>query len=62
MLKGLTSPCLREVKFPNKKNPIVGCLYRHPTSNISIDDFNNLHISPILQIISTEKRAMCLNG
>ena len=51
-----------EVKFPNKKNLIVGCLYRHPTSNISVDDFNNLHISPILQIISTEKKQCVLMG
>ena len=45
-----------EIVFPNKKNLIVGCIYRHPSSTISIQDFTNLHLNPILQKISLEKK------
>ena len=62
MSRGNFESSFIEVKFPNKKNLIVGRLHRHPTSNISIDDFNDLHISPILQIISTEKKQCVLMG
>ena len=40
-----------EVQFPKRKNLIVGCVYRHPQSNISIHDFTNLYFDPILQKI-----------
>ena len=44
-----------EIQFPKKRNLIVGCVYRHPGSDISIQDFSNFHLSPILQKISIEK-------
>ena len=40
-----------EVKFPKKKNLIVGCIYRHPSSKISLKDFTNLHLSAQLKSI-----------
>ena len=51
-----------EIIFPNKKNLIVGCIYRHPTSSISIQDFSNIHLDPILQKISLEKKQCVLMG
>ena len=30
-----------EIKFPNKKNLVVGCVYRHPNSNISVHNLAN---------------------
>ena len=29
-----------EIIIPNKKNQIVGCIYSHPSSSISIEDFS----------------------
>ena len=29
-----------EIKFPKKKNLVIGCIYRHPTSIIPIQDVN----------------------
>ena len=40
-----------EIHFPNKKNLIVGSIYRHPSSEISIQDFTNRHLDPVLQKI-----------
>ena len=51
-----------EIIFPNKKNLIVGCIYRHPTSSISIEDFCKLQLDPILQKISLEKKQCVLMG
>ena len=44
-----------EIKFPKKKNLIVGCIYRHPSSKISVKDLPNLHLDPVLQTIGLEK-------
>ena len=46
-----------EAIFPKRKNLIVGCIYRHP-SEISVKDFNNLHLGPVLQKISAEKNSV----
>ena len=51
-----------EIKFPHKKNLIVGCIYRHPSSKISVKDFSNQHLEPILQKISSEKKQCILMG
>ena len=51
-----------EIQFPKKRNLIVGCVYRHPGSDISIQDFTNLHLSPILQKISFENKQCALMG
>ena len=41
-----------EVIMPKKTNMIVGCIYRHPDSNI--DDFNSNYVRPILHKLSKE--------
>ena len=44
-----------EIKFKGKKNLIVGCIYRHPTSKMTFEDFNQLIIEPLLDKINKEK-------
>ena len=51
-----------EIIFSNKKNLIVGCIYRHPNSSISIKDFTNIHLEPILHKISLENKQCILMG
>ena len=51
-----------EVQFPKRKNIIVGCVYRHPQSNISIHDFTNLYFDPILQKNSLENKQCIIMG
>ena len=51
-----------EIKFLKKKNLIVGCIYRHPTSKISIQDFNQDYIDPLLQKISSENKLCAIMG
>ena len=35
-----------EIVKPNKKDVIIGCIYRHP--NMDLSEFNNHHILPML--------------
>ena len=51
-----------EIMIPDRKNLIVGCVYRHPSSSISISDFASKHIEPILYKISKEKKECALMG
>ena len=51
-----------EIVFPNKKKLIIGCIYRHPSSSISIEEFTNVHLNPILQKISLENKQCALMG
>ena len=51
-----------EIQFTGKKNLIIGCIYRHPTSDISIHDFTNTHLEPVLQKISFENKQCVLMG
>ena len=51
-----------EIVFPDRKNLIVGCVYRHPTSDISMRDFADTHLEPILHKISQEKKECALMG
>ena len=51
-----------EVIIPNRKNMVIGCLYRHPSSKISITDFTNGFIDPLLNKISTEGNLFSLMG
>ena len=51
-----------EIQFPKKNNLIVGCVYRHPTSKISVQDFTNLHLDPILQKINMERKQCVFMG
>ena len=41
---------------------IIGCIYRHPTSALSIADFNNKYIEPLLDKISTENKICSIMG
>ena len=47
-----------EINFPRRKNLIVGS--RHPSSDISIQDFANIHLDPTLQKISAENKQCVL--
>ena len=51
-----------EIKFTNKKNLVVGCVYRHPNSNISVHDFTYVHLDSILKKISGENKRSTLMG
>ena len=51
-----------ELALPSKKNLIIGCIYRHPSSPISIKDFNTTFIEPLLNKISTEGKLCSLMG
>ena len=54
--------CFIEIKFQNKKNLIIGCLYRHPTSPVSVKDFNNGYLVPIIQKLNLENKQIMLVG
>ena len=41
-----------EIIFPNMKNIIIGCIYCHPSSNISIQKFNKDILEPVLDKIA----------
>ena len=49
-----------EIIRPNSKNIIVGCIYRHP--RMSVDDFNNNYIMPLLVEISSGNKEIFLLG
>ena len=51
-----------EIQFSKKKNLIVGCIYRHPSSGIPIQDFVKSHLDPILCKISSENKQCVLMG
>ena len=51
-----------EIILKNRKNLVIGCVYRHPSSNISIDDFAEIHLEPILHKISKEKKEFVIMG
>ena len=49
-----------EIIIPDRKNLIVGCIYRHPSE--SIREFSNDYLEPILSKISKEKKECALMG
>ena len=51
-----------EIIIPDRKNLIIGCIYRHPSSKLSINDFNGKYIQPILHKISKGKKECALMG
>ena len=57
----LNQPFL-EIVLPGKKNLIIGCIYRHPSSNLTVDQFNIDYIEPLLQKISTEDKICSIMG
>ena len=51
-----------EIVLLNRKNLIVGCIYRHPSSKITIEDFTKNYLDPILITISAENKTCALVG
>ena len=51
-----------EIQFPKKRNLIVGCIYRHPNSDISIREFIDCYFNPIQQNITTGNKQCVLMG
>ena len=51
-----------EIILKDRKNLIVGCIYRHPSSDISVTDFAEKHLEPILSKVSKEKKECILMG
>ena len=51
-----------EIELPKKKNLIIGCIYRHPSSEISIDDFSKIYLEPTLCKISQEDKICAITG
>ena len=51
-----------EIVLPNKQNLIVGCIYRHPSSKITLEDFSKNYLDPILNIISVENKTCASVG
>ena len=51
-----------ELIIPNKKNMIIGCIYRHPNSQISVNEFTTNYMNPLLTNISSEGKLCSLMG
>ena len=49
-----------EIIYKNKKNLIVGCIYKHP--KMSTDDFNSDFLHPLLDKANKEKKSVILMG
>ena len=49
-----------EIQFPKKK--ILCCIYRHLKSDISVQEFSNVYLEPVLQRISKENKHCVLMG
>ena len=47
-----------ELVIPNKKNVIIGCVYRHPCMNLNC--FNREHLTPLLEKINNKKHIFLL--
>ena len=60
--KGNFESTFIELIFENKRNMIVGCIYRHPSSTITIKQFTEECIEPLLDKISSEKKMCTLVG
>ena len=46
----------------NQKDLVVGCIYRHPSSSISITDFSENRLEPLLNTISLENKQCIIMG
>ena len=51
-----------ELVFPDDRNMIVGCIYRHPTSEVTINQFNQDYIEPMLDQIISEDKVCAIMG
>ena len=61
-LKGNFDTYFIEITNPRKKNLIIGCIYRHPTSTITVEEFNLKYIDPVLVKISRENKFCSIMG
>ena len=46
---GISESMFVEIIFPKKINLIICCIYRYPTSKLSVRDFSNFHLDPVLE-------------
>ena len=51
-----------EIIIPNKRNIVACCIYRHPPSLISIEEFTKNYLDPVLQKLSSENKICTLMG
>ena len=51
-----------ELIVPNRKNVVVGCIYRHPSSIIPTTQFTTEYLDPILNIIAHENKTSVIVG
>ena len=51
-----------EIKFNNRKDLIIGCVYRHPSSKLSINQFSDDHLEPLLNKIALENKECIIMG
>ena len=51
-----------EIILPKRRNIVIGCIYRHPTSALPISTFIDEYIEPLLEKISTENKLCSLMG
>ena len=51
-----------EIILPGRKNLIVGCIYQHPSSSLTIVQFIDEYIEPLLLQISKENKVCSLLG
>ena len=49
-----------EICYKNKKNIIVGCIYRHPV--MDLDEFNNEYFDPLMEKLLKEDKKLVLLG
>ena len=54
--------CFVEIIFSNREKLILGCLYRHPSSEISVHDLSETHLEPVLQKINSEQKDCVFMG
>ena len=48
------------VEICNKKNVIIGCIYRHPS--MGLNEFNDDFFNPLLENIATDNKKLFLVG
>ena len=41
---------------------MIGCIYRHPSSNISVEEFTNEHLDHVFQNISMKNKQCIIMG
>ena len=57
---GMLESTFIELIFPNKRNMICGCIYKHPSRKIS--RFNSEYLTPLLTNIQKEEKPCMLMG